>query len=323
VRARSGGLPGVPARGGQKQQGMTMRTDVSFEAEGVALNGWLYRPQSDEPAPLIIMTHGWGAVKEMFLELYGQAFAAAGFATLIYDHRNFGTSAGEPRQEVDPWQQATDYRHAISFGQTIEGVDPSRIGLWGTSFSGGHVLAVAALDRRVKCVVAQCPTISGYRNFLRRNPGDGVRTMRDRFDKDRRTRFLGGDPVRIPQVLDLELTGGSEDNFGPWGNDAAAFFGHMRSDRLETWRNELTLRSVEAYSEYEPGELIARIGPTPLLMIIGDADAMTPTDEALEAYSRAREPKRLVLVSGGHFDLYGPARGVAMAETLKWYKEYL
>lgn len=303
-----------------------MYTDIAFEADGVILRGWLYRPKADGPpplTPLIIMTHGWGAVKEMFLELYGEAFAAAGFATLIYDHRNFGTSGGEPRQEIDPWQQARDYRNAITYAQTLEGIDPGRIGLWGTSFSGGHVLAAAAFDRRVRCVVAQCPTISGYRNFLRRNPGDAVRMMRTRFDEDRQGRYQGGDPARVPQVLDLALAGGDEDNFGPWGNDAADFFGRMRSARLKNWRNDLTLRSVEAYSEYEPGELIARIGPTPLLMIVGDADTMTPTDEALEAYSRAREPKKLVILPGGHFDLYGPTREAAIAATLHWYKAYL
>ena len=61
-----------------------------------------------------------------------------------------------------------DYRNAITFVQTLDGVDPERIGIWGTSYSGGHVLVVAAVDRRVRCVVAQVPTISGWQTTLRR-----------------------------------------------------------------------------------------------------------------------------------------------------------
>lgn len=80
----------------------------------------------------------------------------------------FKTSDGEPRQELDPWQQVKDYRHAITYMQTQSLLDPEKIGIWGTSYSGGHVLVVAAIDRRVKCVVSQVPTISGWEGSLRR-----------------------------------------------------------------------------------------------------------------------------------------------------------
>lgn len=300
-----------------------MRTDISFQADGTTLRGWLYRPSGAQPAPIIVMAHGWAAVKEALLDLYGEAFAAAGFAVLIYDHRNFGTSDGEPRQEIDPWAQVRDYRHAITYAQSLDGVDPRRVGIWGTSFSGGHVLVVGALDRRVRCVVAQCPTISGHRNFLRRNPGDAVTAMRARFDADRRRRFSGGEPELFTQLPGLTLEGGDADDFGPRGNDAAEWYRRMRRDRLAHWRNELTLKSMENYAEYEPADYIARIGPTPLLLITGDADTATPTDEALEAYSRAREPKKLLILPGGHYDLYGPSREAATAAAVDWFKAHL
>src|SRR5207245_7260751 len=104
-------------------------------------------------AGAVVMAHGFSAVKEMYLDRYAEAFAAAGLAALVFDNRNFGASGGEPRQEIDPWQQVRDYRHAITWMSRQPRVDRARIGVWGSSYSGGHALLVGAVDRRVKCVV--------------------------------------------------------------------------------------------------------------------------------------------------------------------------
>jgi len=149
------------------------KQDVEFDAEGTTLRGWMFKP-GDSRAPLaaVVMSHGYNCIKELYLDKYAEIFCQEGFVVLAYDHRNFGDSDGEPRQELDPWKQLRDYRHAITFLQTQSFVDPARIGIWGTSYAGGHVLVVAAIDKRVKCVVSQVPTISGYRGMLRRiQPG--------------------------------------------------------------------------------------------------------------------------------------------------------
>ena len=129
---------------------------VEFDAEGVTLRGWLYVPDgATGPVPTIVMAHGFSAVKEMYLDRFAEAFAAAGLAALVFDNRNFGASDDEPRQEIDPWEQVRDYRDAITYAITRPEVDDERIGIWGSSYSGGHVLVVGAIDRRVKCVVGQ------------------------------------------------------------------------------------------------------------------------------------------------------------------------
>ena len=143
-----------------------MRQDIEFDAEGVTLRGWLYLPQGiSGPVPAIVMAHGFSAVKEMYLDGFAEAFAAGGLAALVFDNRNFGASDGEPRQEIDPWAQVRDYRHAITYAQTRPEVDADRIGVWGSSYSGGHVLVLGAIDKRCKCVAAQVPLVSGFRNF--------------------------------------------------------------------------------------------------------------------------------------------------------------
>jgi dienelactone hydrolase len=86
------------------------------------------------------MAHGYAGVKEHGLERFAKAFAEAGFVVLVHDHRNFGSSDGENRGDVDPWQQIGDWRRAISFLESLPEVDPKRIGLWGTTYAGGHAI---------------------------------------------------------------------------------------------------------------------------------------------------------------------------------------
>jgi uncharacterized protein len=306
-----------------------MRSDIAFDAGGTTLRGWLYLPDNAKtPFPAIVMAHGWGAVKELYLDIYAESFAKAGFAVLVYDHPNFGASDGLPRQEIDPWLQIHGYRHAITYARTRDEIDGERIGIWGTSYTGGHVLVVGAVDRRVKCIVSQCPTISGFRNTLRRAPADELEKQQREIDADRQARFGGAAPVMVPLVPGLELPTAQSGRRGadaikPFGNDGAAWFGNMRPDRLAMWRNEMTLQSVDLYTEYEPGAYMERISPTPLLVITADNDARTPTDEILAVYQRAREPKRLLIQPGGHYDLYGTGREAGVAAACEWFRSHL
>ena len=116
------------------------------------------------------MAHGYAGVKEHGLERFARAFAEAGFVVLVHDHRNFGVSDGAVRHDIDPWRQIADWRRAISFLEAQPEVDAARIGIWGTSYAGGHVLVLGATDRRIRAVVSQVPTISGYEQGLRPTP---------------------------------------------------------------------------------------------------------------------------------------------------------
>ena len=183
-----------------------MRIDVEFDAEGVMLRGWFYRPDgSSDPLPTVVMAHGFSAVKEMYLDAYAERFTESGLAALVFDNRNFGASDGEPRQEIDPWAQVRDYRHAITFARTLSDVRRDAIGVWGSSYSGGHAIVVAAIDRRVRAAVAQVPLISGWRNVLRLVRADMVAQFRGMFDADREARYEGKDPAMVPVVNDDPL----------------------------------------------------------------------------------------------------------------------
>ncbi|WP_127077344.1 alpha/beta hydrolase [Rhodomicrobium lacus] len=295
-----------------------MRTDIEFLSEGRKLRGWLYRPSTELTSiPAIVMAHGLTCVKEQYLDRYAEVFVRAGFGVVLYDHANFGASEGSPRQEVDPVLQRRGYRDAISFAQTVPWIDAARIGIWGTSYSGGHVLEIAALDRRVKCVVSQVPTVSGYQSALRRTRADHVPALLARFAADRAARFLGEAPATIPAVSDDPAVG-----CAMGGRDAYDFFMGTKSF-APTWRNEMTLRSAEMARENEPGIHIARISLTPLLMIVAENDMLTATDLCLEAFQRALPPKRLVTVPGGHFEPYVRHFEKTSGAARDWFLEHL
>lgn len=297
-----------------------MRTDIEFKTEdGVTLRGWLYLPdRASSPVPCVVMAHGFSAVREMYLDRYGEAFAAGGLAALVFDNRNFGASDGKSRQHIDPWEQVRDYRDAITFAGTLAQVDASRIAVWGSSYSGGHVLVLGAIDRRIKCVVSQVPLISGHRNARRLIRSDFISAVQAQFDADRRARYEGQARAMIPVV--------AQDPAAPCAlptPDSWQWFTETGKTRAPSWRNEVTLQSVELFTEYEPGAYIEWISPTPLMMVLAAGDHLTVVDEALAAYNRAMEPKRLVLLPGGHFDAYVKDFPTASGAARDWFAQHL
>ena len=295
------------------------RTDVEFNAEGTTLRGWLYRPDGDGVAPGVVMAHGYSAVKEMYLDAFAEVFSQAGLACLVFDNRNFGASDGEPRYEIDPWAQIRDYRHAITYMQTLPGIDRERIGVWGSSYSGAHVIVLGAIDKRIKCVVSQVPLISGSENARRLVRADFFPGLRAALDADREARFAGKEPGMVPVV--------SEDPLGTAAlptPDSWKWFTETGNTRAPSWRNEVTLRSVEMFLEYEPGSYISRVSPTPLLLVVAAGDVLTVSDLAIDAYEHAREPKKLVILPGGHFDAYtGPDFELSSGAARDWLVQHL
>lgn len=299
-----------------------MRKDIHFHtSDGLKLAGWHFVPTGDiaNSSAAIVMAHGFAGIKEQHLGKYAELFAQAGFHVILFDNRNFGDSEGRPRGEIDPLLQVRDYRDAITYAQSLNGVDPNRIGVWGTSYSGGHVLQVGAYDRRVKCVVTQVPDISGSFDLRLAIRPDLLPALFAAFEEDRRNRYRGEPPMTLEVVSedprsDCALPGQDSYDF---------FFKSMPEGETKNWRNEVTLRSIELLNEYEPGATIDRISPTPLLMIVAKHDALTVTDLALKAYEKALQPKALVLLEGGHFDPYVKYFNESSSAAVDWFKKHL
>jgi uncharacterized protein len=299
-----------------------MRRDVSFRSKGLLCRGWLYVPDglaAGKTAPAVVMAHGFSGVKEMFLPRFAERFAAAGMVVLVFDYRYLGESEGEPRGQILPLEQQEDYRNAITWVAQQPEVDAARIGIWGTSYSGGHVLHVAAFDTRVRAVVAQVPAISTWRQVLSMVGREGLRGLLEFVGTDRLMRFDNGTVNYIKVVS-------TEGEFAALATpDAVEWFQRAASTMAPTWRNEVTMESIERLLEYDPAGAIELIAPTPLLMITADQDLLIPLDVVRSAFARAAEPKELLVLPCRHFDVYDtePFFSQDVSVATEWFRKHL
>jgi fermentation-respiration switch protein FrsA (DUF1100 family) len=297
-----------------------MREDIEFDAEGVTLRGWFYRPdKSDGEVACVVMAHGFSAIKEMHLDEYAEVFSNAGLACVVYDNRGFGASdaaPGKPRQEIDPWEQIRDYQHAITYAQARPDVDANRIGVWGSSYSAAHSYVVGAIDRRVKAVCGQVPLVSGRRGFEMLVRIDFWEQIWQMFATDRLARARGEAPTMVP-VVDADPMAQS----ALPTPDSYEFFSAYEGT---SWKNEVTVRTLEFLQAYEPGEYLKRISPTPLLMVVAPNDRLVAGELASEMYETAAHPKKIVLVPGGHFEAYvGRGFEISSGAARDWFVEHL
>ena len=214
--------------------------------DGTILRAYLHSP-GPGAHPGIVMCPGFGGVKP-HIDPYAALFAEAGFAVLNFDNRGWGTSEGEPRQELNVFKQITDLRDAITFAESQPEFDSEQgFGVWGSSFSGGLAIVTAANDPRVRCVVAQIPNVSGHRNAVKLFTAEQLHEIRRRAAIDRLARLAGEPPMMVPMF--------SEDP-----DELCAFPGEFPEEYREAiesgiWNNQTTIRSLENFIEFEPAGL--------------------------------------------------------------------
>jgi uncharacterized protein len=296
-----------------------MRKDIAFTSQGLQCSGWLYVPDDlaeGQKAPAIVMANGFTGVKEQIPPDLPEGIVAAGFVTLLFDFRYFGDSEGDPRSQLFPLEQVEDYRNAITWLSDQPEVDPERIGVWGTSFSGGIVLQVGTFDKRVKAVVAQAPSALNAESRRDMNP--------ERFDlagafllQDRIARSKTG-AVNYMKVVAPD----GEPCIVP-GQTAYALFMSTR-EIAPNWRNEVTLESLEKIREFDPVSLIHLLAPAALLMIPAVKDDLIPVEAVRAAYEQAGQPKAIVELPISHFEIYEePWLSRAVGAAVDWFEKYL
>jgi fermentation-respiration switch protein FrsA (DUF1100 family) len=295
-----------------------MREDVSFRSHGTICRGWYYLPAKPR-APAIVMSHGFSAVKEQGLDRFAAAFNAAGFAVLLFDYRYLGASDGMPRQRIIPAEQHDDLRAALDWLIARDDIDSGRIGMWGTSYSGGHTLVLAAVDPRVKVAVAQVAAVDLAASVLHLVGRDGFAGLLSFFAADHAARNAGQPGPVIPVTAP---PGG--DGFLTTPDAAAWYFETART--APNWTNEVTVESIARLIEYAPKNFIQLIAPKPLLIQAALRDAIIPIGQIRDAFAQAGEPKRLDEFDCGHFDFYQPGtqwNDRAIEGAVGWFGQYL
>ncbi len=264
------------------------------------LSAWHYRAGSDAwttPAgrPVVVMAHGFGATKDAGLTPFAERFAAAGADVVVFDYRGFGTSDGSPRQSVDHRRHREDYRRVVSHVRTMNGIDPDRVVLWGSSYSGGHVVAVAAGDPRLAAVVSQGAAMDGLAAVLEIRRYAGLRqvlrltghALRGVVQRGH-TIPIVGEPGSLAAITSHDGLSGYELIMGP------------------TFRNEMLARGVLPILLNRPVASASRLS-VPLMLVVAAQDTIAPPS-AVEAVARKAaaagcrvEVERLDV---GHFAIY-------------------
>ncbi len=273
---------------------MAQREDVEFTSGGDRIRAWLYRPAGGGPAPLLVMAHGLGAVRTMRLDAYGERFSAAGYACLVFDYRNFGDSEGQPRQLLDIGMQLADWAAAVDYARTLPGIDHSRIGLWGTSFGGGHVIATAARLPGVAAAVVQCPFTDGVASARTLNPLITARVTA-RAVRDVVAAWRGKPPVMV-------ATAGRPGEVALM-NAPDVYSGYLRlvPEGVDL-PNEVAARIGLKIITYRPGRLTAKI-TCQILFCVCETDSVAPAVPTLRYAAKAPHGE-VRMYPEGHFAIY-------------------
>lgn len=296
-----------------------MRKNVSFNSRGLECRGWLYLPDGrgrESKLPAVAMAHGFSAVKEQGLAEFAEPFSAAGFVVLVFDYRCFGGSDGEPRSQLFPLDMVEDYRNAISWLAQHPAVDPERIGIWGTSYSGGLVAYTGAIDKRAKAIVAQVPSIIGPEIRRAMNP-EKWEQVSAYLLKERVARYRTGDinylKVVAPDDQPCVLAG--TENYEAY---------MALKTTAPNWRNEITIESLENIRVFDPVAPIHHISPRALLVIAAKDDSLIPLESLRQSFERAGEPKKFLEYPIRHFDIYAdPWRSKAVNAAIDWFGRYI
>jgi uncharacterized protein len=299
-----------------------MTKELTFPSHGVSCAAWHIPAGSGALAgssgrPCVVMAHGFGGTRDTGLLGYAERIAAAGIDVLLFDYRGFGDSEGTPRQDVSVRRQRQDYHAAIAAARHLPGVDPDRIALWGTSYGGGHAIAVAAQDRRVAAVVALTPATDGLAALVNiaRHSGIGqVLRLTGHGLSDLASTLTKRAPHKVPVVgqpgmLAMITAPGAEEA--------------CLSIAGPTWRNEVCARAALKAALNRPTTFASRLA-CPLLMQVGTNDHVAPPNAARRAAKKAGYWALLREYPVDHLDVYeGPWQAKALEDQLDFLTHVL
>ncbi len=276
--------------------------EFAFDSHGVRCSGWRLRGHGDaltgpHGRPCVIMAHGFGATKDAGLAPFAERFAQAGAEVVLFDYRGYGTSQGRPRQDVDHRRHRQDYHSAIAAARAIDGVDPDRLVLWGSSYSGGHVIPVAAADGRIAAVIAQGAAMDGFGALLLMLRVSGVRhvaritahALRDVLHAVARRPPHHIPVVGAPGALAAIAAPGAEIGY-------QAIMG-------PTFRNEMCARGVLRIALNRPVTAAKHLR-CPVLLVVAEDDNVAPPSAVRAVAAAVPGPVEVLSLPSGHFDIY-------------------
>ncbi len=276
--------------------------NIEFPSVGVTLKGRLYLPKNNnKKLPLVIMAHGFSAtINGMVADKYAEEFYKAGFAVLLYDHRNFGISEGFPRQELNYWVQCRGYIDAMNFAYTLSSIDTNKISLWGDSISSAEALTVGAVDERVKAIVVQVPAFGD--NEV---PFEKSDEMMKSIKKILLNEHL--ESIEKEETTTMAVVSPNQQNMSSALKELTAYRWFIEyGGRFNTgWTNSVSFSNFkDAPKDYHRGIAAVNL-KAPILLIVAKNDEMEGASDiiAQSVFENINQPKEIVYLDGGHFGM--------------------
>lgn len=297
---------------------------VTFMSEGTKVAGVLYTPKNGKQQngkwPAVVVNGPASAVKEQASASYARRLAAKGFMVLIFDHRNWGESGGEPRQEHDPQQRVTDIKNAVTYLLSRNDVDSARIGSVGVCVGASYALVASVTDPRIKATA----TVAGVYGWARTNlEASGIdwlhtylTTINEKLALQQKTGEVQYLQAVGPAGTKIPLASGSPEAFDYYGNPARSYSPHL--ENRYTWGSIAKMMSFEAFP-------FSKYMTTPLLVVHGTNDPWCKPEFAKEIYDNAKGPKEFVSIPNEkHTDFYqGQPIEPAADAVAAWFDKQL
>lgn len=271
----------------------------------------LHRPDTQTPLPVIVLCHGFCGIQELLLPKFAEAFARFGYAAVTFDYRGFGASGGEQGRLV-PAMQIEDIQTVVAFVKDLPYIDAGRVGLWGTSLGGGHVLAAAAGDSSIRAVVSQLGFADGERVVTRNMTDPEKQAFTATLDRMHEKKKSTGKEMFVP--ITKVLT-----------DDQSKAFVEVNRESHPAMNIKIPFLTVREMLNYKPREYAAQVA-CPVLVVVAGEDAVNPPNHGIELFDAlSSTTKRLhVEQNAGHYDLYdGPHFENSVTKQIDWFKAYV
>lgn len=286
---------------------------VHFYSAGCKLEGDYFLPDDMKPGekrPGIVLCHGYSGIRPLILPDYAKVFVEAGYPCLTFDYRGYGGSEGT-KYRIMAMEQIEDIRNAITFFETLPEINVDRIGIWGTSNGGAHIVTTAGLDQRVKCAVGQVGFGDGWRLLMDiRSPAEREALLK-LLAADRKQRVLTGKGGHADTAT-LLASPQTKAAFSAWLPEVPALY------------CEIPWEAAESTLEYRPIDYASKIAPRALMLIGAEKDDLCKIDGYKAVFDAAQEPKKWVQYPIGHYEIYQPEWVAPSAKAAtEWFNEHL
>lgn len=283
-------------------------TKVSFQSKGLKLAGIVRVPDGVRPGerrPAWIVMHGFGSNMTSWNVLEPCAmFEKLGYVTMRIDMPGCGESEG-PRGHLiclDQVQAASDALTLLAKNPNVEG---DRIGLIGSSFGAAIAVYGIGVDKRVAAAISSGGWGDGERKFRGQHPGaEAWKKFTDMLAEGKRHREKTGQSLMVPRYEIVPIPA------------------HLRGHLAANSNMMFTAETAQSMFDFRADDVIAGAEGRPILLLHSSVDSVTPTEQSIEMFKRAKQPCDLHLFAETDHFMFAESNTRVRSVLYDWLDRY-